>query len=49
MFDLHNIKTDWKEIITKILNSKKLGTIEKKLSEEYQNFEGLSEIYPKKN
>tara|TARA_Y100000389_G_C17407902_1_gene489114 strand:+ start:719 stop:1414 length:696 start_codon:yes stop_codon:yes gene_type:complete len=48
MFELHNIKTDWKEIITKILNSEKLGTIEEKLSEEYKNFEGLSEIYPKK-
>lgn len=48
MFDLQNINTDWKEIITKILNSEKLGSIEEKLSEEYQNFEGLSEIYPKK-
>jgi len=48
MFDLQYINTDWKEIITKILNSEKLGSIEEKLSEEYQNFEGLSEIYPKK-
>ena len=48
MFDLQNINTDWKEIITKILNSEKLGSIEEKLSEEYEKFEGLSEIYPKK-
>ena len=48
MFDLQYIDTDWKEIITKILNYEKLGSIEEKLSEEYQNFEGLSEIYPKK-
>lgn len=48
MFDLQNINTDWKKIITKILNSEKLGSIEEKLSEEYEKFEGLSEIYPKK-
>lgn len=48
MFCIDNIKTDWKEIITDILKSDKFNEIEKNLLEEYNNFEGLAEIYPKK-
>jgi len=48
MFCIDNIKTDWKEIITDILKSDKFNEIEKNLLEEYENFEGLAEIYPKK-
>ena len=48
MFCIDNIKTDWKEIITDILKSDKFNEIEKNLIEEYENFEGLAEIYPKK-
>lgn len=48
MFCIDNIDTDWKEIITDILKSEKYNEIEKNLIEEYENFEGLAEIYPKK-
>ena len=48
MFCIDIIKTDWKEIITDILKSDKFNDIEKNLIEEYENFEGLAEIYPKK-
>lgn len=48
MFCIDNIKTDWKEIITDILKLDKFNEIEKNLIEEYENFEGLAEIYPKK-
>lgn len=48
MFTLDNIKTNWKEIITEILKLDKFKNLEKNLIEEYENFEGLAEIYPKK-
>lgn len=41
---LNTIKTDWKPIIENTLN--KFNTIESKLSQEIEDFEGLAEIYP---
>lgn len=41
---LNSIKTNWKPLISKCLQ--KYPNINTSLSEEYENFEGLAEIYP---